>query len=179
LLTVAMIKQKQTTPERIAELVDLCEEHLVHAIEEVRKLSHKLAPAYFEETTLQAIFEDMLAKINLNNRFNISFRFDEAINALASEDVQINLFRILQEQVKNILKYSGANIIEVTVSLSNNVVKMRTFDNGKGFDMKTVKKGIGLANIKKRVDSLAGKYVLNSSPLRGCEMIVEIPIEAG
>ena len=82
----------------------------------------------------------------------------------------------MQEQVKNILNYSAANLIEVNVSLSDDILRMRTFDNGRGFDPETIKKGIGLANIKKRVDSFNGKFILNTAPLQGCEMIIEIPL---
>ncbi|MEO5893643.1 MAG: PAS domain S-box protein [Ferruginibacter sp.] len=177
LLTIAMAKQKHITIERLFELLNISEEYLVHAIDEVRKLSHRLAPAFFDEMTLKDIFEDLLMKINLDNQFKIKFHFDEKINVLTSGDIQINLYRILQEEVKNILKYSAANAIEITLSLSDNIVQMKTFDNGKGFDLKTVKKGIGLSNIKKRVDSFSGKCIVNSAPGRGCEIIVEIPLD--
>jgi signal transduction histidine kinase len=53
---------------------------------------------------------------------------------------------------------------------------MRIADNGKGFDTKTKKKGIGLRNINKRVELLSGKFILNSAPGNGCEIIVELPV---
>jgi signal transduction histidine kinase len=82
----------------------------------------------------------------------------------------------MQEQVKNIAKYAEASKIEVSLTRSGSTISMRIFDNGKGFDVKTAKKGIGLSNIKKRAESLSGKFILNSAPGKGCEIIVEIPV---
>ncbi|HMI79846.1 MAG TPA: ATP-binding protein, partial [Ferruginibacter sp.] len=76
---------------------------------------------------------------------------------------------------KNIVKYSAASKIEVGVIQSNGSVNMRIFDNGKGFNVKTAKNGIGLSNIKKRAESFSGKFILNSAPGKGCEIIVAIP----
>lgn len=88
----------------------------------------------------------------------------------------VNVRVILQEQIKNILKYSEAPKIEITVTISENAVRMKIFDNGKGFDTKTVKTGIGLSNIKKRAELFSGKFIVNSAPGKGCEIIIEIPL---
>jgi len=91
-------------------------------------------------------------------------------------DIQINLYRILQEQMKNIVKYAEATEIEITIKKSTNAIKMRVYDNGKGFNVKSAKKGIGLSNIRKRAESFSGKFAINSSIGKGCEIIVEIPL---
>ena len=83
----------------------------------------------------------------------------------------------MQEQMKNIVKYAEAKKIEIAVTRSNGSISLRIFDNGKGFDVKTVKNGIGLSNIKKRAESLSGKFLLNSASGKGCEIIVEIPVD--
>jgi len=74
------------------------------------------------------------------------------------------------------VKYAEATEIEIAVKQSANLVKMRILDNGKGFDIKTVKKGIGLSNIKKRAASFSGKFIVNAAAGKGCEIIVEIPL---
>jgi len=144
----------------------------------LRKLSHEIAPATFEKKSLKDIFESLLEGINPSKQFNINFEFDEAANSI-NDDIQLNLYRILQGQVKNILKYSGANVIEVKLACSENAAKMRIFDNGRGFDTKRPRRGIGLNNIKNRAESFGGKFMLNSAPGMGCEIIVEIPVESG
>lgn len=176
LLTLGMAKDKSHDREKVNELIEAGRGHVLHAIEELRKLSHEIAPASFEKKSLKDIFETLLNGINLENRFNIQVAFDETIDQAVTDDIQLNLYRILQEEVKNILKYSGANMIEVQVSLTADAVRMRTFDNGRGFDTRKASKGIGLNNIRNRAESFAGKFILNSAPGMGCEIIVEIPL---
>jgi len=174
-LTLSMAKDKLIDRQKTNELIDISKDYITNAIEELRKLSHELVPASFDDNTLRNLFENLLLDINLNKQFDICFHFDEAINDAVRDDIQINLYRILQEQVKNIVKYSCANKIEIEITLNGEMARMRTFDNGNGFNTKHVKKGIGLSNMKKRVDSFSGKFILNSFPGKGCEIIIEIP----
>jgi two-component system sensor histidine kinase UhpB len=175
LLSLGMIKHHQANPLKIIEFCNLTKGHVLTALDEIRKLSHHLAPAAFDDSTLKDNFQSLLETINVNNQFAIQFHFDDRINTSQDEAIQINLYRIVQEQVKNILNYSGAKRIEIAVIQSDDAVRMRIFDDGRGFDPQTVKRGIGLGNMKKRVDALGGKFILNSRPGNGCEIIVEIP----
>jgi PAS domain S-box-containing protein len=175
LLALSMVKSSKSLTKKTLEYVEMGKTHIFNAIEEVRKLSHKLAPASFDDTSLKDAFENLLQTFNVNNQFNIKLEMDDACN-LVNGDVQINLYRILQEQIKNIVKYAEASEIEIAVKQSANLVKMRIHDNGKGFDIKTVKKGIGLSNIKKRTESFSGKFIVNAAAGKGCEIIVEIPL---
>jgi len=174
-LALSMVKETHTKTKQSFEFVEMGKAHVLTATEEVRKLSHKLAPASFDNNTLKDAFEHLLQSFNLNKRFNIKLDFDAVCNDV-NGDLQINLYRILQEQVKNIAKYSEASEIEVTLIQEEDVVKMRIYDNGKGFNVKTAKKGIGLNNIKKRTESFSGKFILNSAKGKGCEVLLELPL---
>ncbi|HQW84656.1 MAG TPA: CHASE3 domain-containing protein, partial [Ferruginibacter sp.] len=162
LLALSMVKKKQSNAKETDEFLEMGKAHILTAVDEVRRLSHNLVPASFEENTLKEAFENLLRSFNLNNRFTISLNFDMVCNQ-HNADLQINLYRILQEQVKNIARYAEANEIEVMVKQERDVVKMRIYDNGKGFNVKTVKKGIGLNNIKRRTESFSGKFSINSA----------------
>jgi two-component system sensor histidine kinase UhpB len=176
LLVLGMIKNEKMSKKESLEFIETGKGYINNAIEELRKLSHELAPASFDNITLKDAFQSLLQDFNLNNRFKIKFNFDERCN-MAGDDIQINLYRIMQEQMKNIVKYAEPKKIEIAVTRVNGSINLRIFDNGKGFDIKTVKNGIGLSNIKKRAESLSGKFMLNSKPGKGCEIIVEIPAE--
>lgn len=176
LLTLGIAKSKEVDTKQRTGFIDSAIGYINDAINETRKLSHHLAPASFEDTSLKDLFENLLFNLNLDDRFSIRLHFDEFTVTVMPEDIQINLFRILQEQTKNILKYSEASAIEVSLQLHDNIISLRIFDNGKGFNTKNAKKGIGLSNIKKRAEALAGKFILNSAPGKGCEIIVEIPL---
>jgi len=68
-----------------------------------------------------------------------------------SRDLQLSLYRILQEQLRNILKHANATSIEVGLAIDNNILQMRIKDNGVGFDAGDNKGGIGLANMISRI----------------------------
>ena len=174
-MALGMVKENTVGTKQAFEFIQMGKGHILSAIDELRKLSHKLAPASFDDSSLRNAFEDLLQTFNVNGQFNIKFNFDEGCNAV-NGDIQINLYRILQEQIKNIVKYAEATVIEVAVTQRKSVVKMRIADNGKGFNVKTAKKGIGLSNIKKRAESFSGKFVVTSAPGKGCEIKVELPI---
>jgi two-component system sensor histidine kinase UhpB len=175
LLSIGMIKQCQCDTTRIFEFTDITRTHIMSALNEIRNLSHQLIPVALENSNLKDNFETLLATVNLSERFKIKLSFDDAVTRKFNEDVQVNLYRILQEQVKNILKYSGAGEIEIAVSDEAGMLRMRIADNGKGFNPKEIKTGVGMCNMKRRAESFGGKFILNTQPGSGCEIIVEIP----
>lgn len=175
ILDRAKSSQPDTSPEN--GYIDTALGYIKDALCETRKLSHQLAPTAFGEIALRDIIENLLMIMNLDNRFTIDFTYEETNHTMFANEIQLNLYRILQEQIKNIVKYSEAAKIEIAIQVLEDVVKMRIFDNGKGFNTGTAKKGIGLGNIKKRAQLLSGKFILNSAPGKGCEIIVEIPLD--
>jgi two-component system sensor histidine kinase UhpB len=177
MLTLGMAKLEIKDAAMASGFIDITHGHIGSAIDEIRKLSHQLAPVSFDENTLKDIFENLLLKINLNNRFKINLQIGEIKNGNLTDDIQINLYRILQEQIKNILKYSGASFIDISLTETGDMVRMRIFDDGCGFDTKDIHKGIGINNMKKRAQFFSGKFKLNSAPGKGCEIIIEIPLK--
>lgn len=173
LLNLGMINK--VPADKAPELIEKSREYIIEAIGEIRKLSHRLAPANFENISLQEIFESLIKSVNVQNSFEYKLVFEGFDEQMVSNDIQVNLLRVLQEQLSNIVKYASASFIEISVVHRNNQVSMRIFDNGVGFNPSSVKRGIGLGNIKKRAESLKGKFLLNSAVGNGCEIIIKIP----
>ena len=88
----------------------------------------------------------------------------------------MNLYRICQEQLSNIRKYSRATIVVVELELKSNLFRMLIIDNGVGFDITNEKGGIGLMNMKKRAESFQGTFAIDSSPNNGCSIQIDIPL---
>ena len=147
------------------------------AINEIRKMSHQLAPASFGDRGFKKTVEALLKSINNENKFIIMFDFDEFDEIKLSGDLKLNLFRILQEQIQNIIKHAAANTIDISIRVVNNMVYMHVLDNGKGFNPGITLNGIGLENIKKRTEMLNGNFLLKSSIGNGCEIEVNIPLK--
>lgn len=153
-------------------------EYISLAIQEIRNLSHRLAPSFFNDSAMEEAVEILLNNINVGKKYNISLYFDEALKKIhLARNLQLNLYRILQEQLRNILKYAKCTDIEVDLVVKNNKIKMRIADNGVGFDVNAAKGGIGLSNIRRRVELFSGKLDIFSSPGNGCELEIDIPLK--
>jgi PAS domain S-box-containing protein len=160
------------------DLYRQCREYITLATQEIRNLSHRLAPAFFNDSTLEEAFDILLNNSNVENKYDISLYFDEKIQkSKISRDLQLNLYRILQEQLRNILKYAKCKTIEVDLIVKNKKLKMRIADDGIGFDINAAKGGIGLSNMRRRVELFYGKFDIFSSPGHGCELVIDIPLK--
>lgn len=156
-----------------------CNDYIVLACDEIRNLSHRLAPAFFDETTLEDAFKRLFITFNLTGKYEVLLEFDDSVRRYPiSIDIQLNLYRILQEQLRNIIKYAKAKVIKVGVLIENDKLNAIISDDGIGFNVSAVKRGIGLANMKRRAELFDGKFEVISTPGNGCEIKVEIPLIA-
>lgn len=164
-----------------AEMQKTClqkaKEYILNAIQEVRKLSHTMVAPQFSEKPLTTALEEVVDNINLAGKTDarVCVKAEEEINALP-EKIKLALYRIVQEQVSNILKYAGAKEMAIELGIAAKKVCLRIYDNGRGFDPKKHPKGIGLRNIASRAELLGGKQAIISAPGQGCTLQVEIPV---
>ncbi len=112
-LNLGMVKKMN--PEKAAELIDNIKGYISTAINEIRNLSHQLSPSSFGDVTLKDVFENLLQGINANNDYRIQLKFHYPQNEPLNQDLQITLYRILQEALNNIVKYAKASNIEIIV----------------------------------------------------------------
>jgi PAS domain S-box-containing protein len=159
-----------------------CRNNLSLASTEIRNLSHRLAPVFFDDKKLEEAFLSLINTFNIDKRYTIQVHIAQGINEQLMKmgrDIQLNLYRILQEQLRNILKYAQATEIDISVIHYNNRLLMTVADNGVGFDVQVAKRGIGLQNIKRRAELFLGSMEIISSPGNGCELVVRLPISGG
>jgi len=174
-LTFGMVKE--SIPPIRSVLFKKGMEYIAMALEEIRNLSHRLAPAFFDETTLEEAFTKLFETVNADGKLEIVLHFDALVTKYPlGLELQLNLYRILQEQLRNIQKYANASLVEVDLIIYDNKLKMRISDDGIGFNMGLVKQGIGLSNMKRRAELFSGKFGINSSPGEGCTVEIGIPL---
>lgn len=151
--------------------------YIQNATQEIRNLSHRLAPVFFEDTTLEEAIDGLINSIDIEQQYNIRLQFDEAFKQFpCKQEFQLTLYRILQEQFRNIVKYAEATEITVNGSIINSTLVLTITDNGVGFDVKKVKHGIGLANIKRRTEVFNGKFSIDAALGNGSTLKVEVPL---
>lgn len=175
LLYLGMSKEQIAKGQNNEDPIEKSEQFIKDAINEIRRLSHELAPVSFKDISLREAFEILINSINHNKQFGINLCIDIADQKKIPGDLKINLYRILQEQLNNIVKYSQATELLISLTADEHCFRLMIADNGKGFDAKVQSKGIGLENIRRRTKLFAGEFKLNTSPGNGCEVIVEIP----
>ena len=173
LLTLSLVK---ASSEKETEWLKQSIESIHSSIEEIRNLSHHLAPITFKGNNFISSIEDLIKVINKGKKFNVITHYDDLTNAELSSELQLNLYRIIQEQVQNIIKHANATAIEISIRLFSNLLRLRIYDNGKGFNTKLTTSGIGLRNIKNRTEMFQGFCIINSSEGKGCEILIKIPL---
>ena len=151
-------------------------QHLLSAINEIRNISHRLNPMSWEDKDFKQAVQDMVDKINLSLKLkvNVTIEGSEYLEALPSS-TSLSIFRILQEQLSNIMKYAEATSVEINIDADENSIDFEVKDNGKGFNLKTVERGLGLRSIYSRAELHNGKVYINTAPGEGCILSVHIP----
>jgi signal transduction histidine kinase len=146
------------------------------AIDEIRHLSHSLAVSYKFEAGLVDALEDMVEKISVTRDFSIDLDTSSDLDDCTNNDQKLAIYRIIQEQLNNVIKYAKATEVNIELQTSPEAINLVIQDNGQGFNPAKAGKGLGLSNIITRAESLEGKVCLQSAPGQGCRMMVTLPV---
>lgn len=147
--------------------------------EQVRNLSHNLLPKNIRENDFVFLIQEYMNTVEEASELttNVSFYDEKKINAL-DKVLQNELFSIFQELTTNTLKYAKASTIDIQLDLLNECIFFVYEDDGIGFDLSITSLGIGLTNIKNRVENYNGTLHIDSKLLRGTSINIEIPLKA-
>ena len=150
------------------EAINKCLIHIegIYKIEqEIRNIAHNLNIEVFSSTnSYLALLNDFVATQNATTSSQYILEVDNSIDLdHISSGIKMNLYRIIQEASNNINKYAQATNVIISLIFDENNICLSITDNGKGFDIHANMEGIGLKNIKLRVESLKGKVVIKSN----------------
>ena len=135
-----------------------------------------MTPPSLGERGLIESVQDLCDSIRTTQVFAIRFYHKDFNEEFLAEDIRLMLFRIIQEQIKNIIKYAGASVILIRLITDESQAMLVISDNGTGFDLLKTKRGLGLNNIMNRPELFNGKAEIRTTPGQGCTIIVTIPI---
>jgi PAS domain S-box-containing protein len=166
----------KTRAEGETELLDKANQYLIMAVEEIRGLSKKLNTTVITNIGLLKSIADIGSTMMLLKNIQLHTYISEEVVAKMSTDQQMMVYRILQEQSNNILKYAETNEALISLKQVNGNFELIISDNGQGFDKNEEKaNGIGFINIFNRVDAYNGKAEIIASPGNGCTLIITFP----
>jgi PAS domain S-box-containing protein len=163
------------------EILRRCDNLLVRALEENRRIAHNLRPAELDNLGLAAACGSFCNEVQLRTNLRVQCRLISSTRRL-SPMIELNLFRIVQESVNNIVKHAGAKKVKLSMQIRRGLVTLKIQDDGCGFNTKTAQAGgirahgLGLTNIRERARSLDGTCEINSEPGAGTIITVTAPI---
>jgi len=141
--------------------------------QQVRTISHNLLPPSLETFNLIEAVQNLISSMDQNHEEDIDFNFIGE-NVIIDKKSEVNIYRIIQELVNNSIKHAEAKEINVQISHRDNLMHVSVEDDGKGFNMKSdSSKGIGIINIKSRLQYLGAQLDFNSNE-EGTSYIIEL-----
>jgi len=157
-------------------LIDKTSQYIDLAIQEIRKISKSLNSSIVKEVGLVDPIEDIIKNMQLVRPVVVDFECDPSLEDELPHDVQLMIYRIIQEQTNNIMRYAEAGYVRIAIEKIGDQLTLLIQDNGKGFDVNKQTKGIGLLNILNRAETLGGTLTINTRPGGGCRLLVQIPV---
>jgi PAS domain S-box-containing protein len=171
-----MLEVAKENKEKAPLLTEKSYQSIQLAIAEIRKISHDLNPSSVEDFGLKEALKEMIEKLNLSGKINIVFKFTGSIKSLYKSEDKIAVYRIVQEQLNNILKHANANNVSVTVHIKALQIQLKIEDDGRGFNLKKNHKGLGFRNIYHRVEYYRGNINIETGINKGCKMSIMLNI---
>ncbi|MFC6673006.1 cache domain-containing protein [Marinobacterium aestuariivivens] len=157
---------------------DLCQGMAVlnDAIREVRRVSHDLRPSILDDLGLEPALRNLLEEFRERTGILVDLQL-KLPGARLTDDIEITLYRVVQEALTNIQKHADASRLQVRCRYQGGLLRLQLQDNGCGFDPKNLKKqaGIGLRNMRDRLELLGGEFELDSAPGEGTRIRVALP----
>jgi two-component system, NarL family, sensor histidine kinase UhpB len=167
-LYVSMIGSQ---PENEKELLKKTNELVLQSITEIRQLSANLKPPVFDEEGLKEAIQNLMANIRRVKQLNFTFEIDNTLcDRYLNNEQKLMIYRIVQEQLNNIIKYANAQNVLIRIEIAAPQVTVSIKDDGVGFNVDELESGIGLKNIRGRLTLFNGNLEVISAPGQGCEL---------
>ena len=179
---LALLGRKSPSDGNVArEQFDRITLQSTQAIDEVKDISYNLRPYLLDRLGFRMAVESMINKVADASGIEFSARIDELDGAL-TKDHEIDLYRIVQESVNNIVKHAEANRATVEIRRDHHEIGIEVRDNGRGFAVEAtymtekMGRGFGLFGMAERAKLLGGNLIVRSAPGQGTAVNVRIPI---
>ncbi|HKE59735.1 MAG TPA: ATP-binding protein [Pyrinomonadaceae bacterium] len=144
---------------------------------DIHRLSYRLHPSKLDHLGLAAAVKSLCEEYSDNAKVHIAFHRSGSTAPLA-KDLELCLFRVAQEALRNCVRHSGAKSIEVELARSKEAIRLRVSDNGCGFDTNSdrMQSGLGFISMRERLHIVGGELQVHSQPLRGTRVEVSVPL---
>jgi signal transduction histidine kinase/ligand-binding sensor domain-containing protein len=168
-------------PQKALEQIEHIEATAAESIKEVRHIAYDLRPYQLDEIGLTQALKDLVRSVSSSCEVTIAASI-APIDDLYSVDEAINMYRIVQEALNNIVKHSGATKASVTLTRDDGHISLNIEDNGRGFneeDQETSyeRRGFGLTGLAERARILGAVLTIKSTPGHGTSVLLNCRIQ--
>lgn len=177
LMNVNVLEEFKNDDQNFYKILDKTKNIMSDAILDVRTLSHQIMPNMLIKNSLADALRDLISKTT-STKLDIDLRVDGLQDNL-NQNIQVVMYRIIQECINNTIKHANANKVQISIFQTKHWIEAAFNDNGKGFNPLKINSnndGIGLDNIKSRVDMLKGELQLKSTEGEGTLIKMKIPL---
>jgi two-component system NarL family sensor kinase len=174
---IARITQNR---DNAIEPMEKAANRLQDAIHEVRRISRDLRPAVLDDLGLKPAIESMCAELQDRSGILIEVKCDN-VDGQLDIDKKTTLYRVLQETLTNIERHADATVVKISIKREGSSIIMRIADNGVGFETnryirnRDPRAGIGLRNMRERMEFHGGGLSVRSEPDDGTKITAFIP----
>jgi two-component system, sensor histidine kinase LadS len=176
---ILLLQKRVGEPEKVYRHAEDLTGTVANTIHEVRTISYALRPFQLDMLGLTHSIQSLAEEAAEASGIRIEVEAD-SIDSFFPKSEEINLYRIVQESLNNIIKHSGATKARLTLSREEQVVQLKIEDNGKGMRPNgastATKQGFGLLGIQERINILAGNWLIKDAVPHGTIIHISIPI---
>ena len=152
-------------------------EYLVQVIEEIRGLSRSLTPSSLTDIGLVECLREITSSIGETKKIAVELDTNQFDEGSISPENQLMIYRIIQEQLNNVIRHSKAYEVRIQLQNIDRIVHLEVADNGEGFDTVLTKPGMGLNNIRNRVQLMNGSMDIESRQGEGTTLKIDFPVK--
>ncbi|MCZ4244344.1 sensor histidine kinase [Pedobacter punctiformis] len=166
--------------EEMQSLVDSSGKHIDTIIQRMREISTNLMPYMLERKGLVWAIQDFINRIQQDGTLKIIFKHH--LTGRFNQDIELNVYRIVQEILHNTLKHAKASSLRIVLEENEGVLRLQTTDNGIGFNFQEMIKqhsGLGLLNLQSRIEVMKGTIKMFLASNGGTGYTFEIPVKGG
>jgi PAS domain S-box-containing protein len=162
--------------DKTAMYLSRSSEYTLAAIDEIRKLTKGLTTDIIKTLGLCDAIENVAMDTMEVSEVKILCSTNSFIENSVNDKFKLNVFRIIQEQLNNILKHAHATKVSIKLMQNKKNIRLVIADNGTGFNADKNSKGIGISNITSRTASYHGTAAFESQPGKGCILTAVFPV---
>jgi signal transduction histidine kinase len=145
------------------------------SVQEVRAVSRNLTKGVLTQFGLIAAVENMRDAINAAGKIQMEV-LSSGVTSRLNPNVEINLFRVIQELITNVIRHAQTNEVFVQFNGAGNHFGVIVEDHGIGFDKNNIESnGIGMSNLKSRIQAVGGSFDIDSIIGQGTTIIIDVP----